>query len=67
MTYHYYGIDAEESILTESVPNLETGTLPKLFFIINQIFSRISVLAAENERNYPQMSIEPANQHHGKK
>ena len=34
MTYHYHGIDAEESILTKSLPNLGTWALPNLFFII---------------------------------
>ena len=33
MTYHYHGIDAEESILTKSLPNLGTWELPNLFFI----------------------------------
>ena len=31
MTYHYHGIDAEESILTKSLPNLGTWALPNLF------------------------------------
>ena len=34
MTYHYHGIDAEESILTNSLPNLGTWALPSLFFSI---------------------------------
>ena len=34
MTYHYHGIDAEESILIKSLPNLGTWALPNLFFII---------------------------------
>ena len=38
MTYHYHGIDAEESILTKSLPNLETWALPNLFFIFNVCF-----------------------------
>ena len=33
MTYHYHGIDAEESILTKSLPNLGTWALPNLFFM----------------------------------
>ena len=33
MTYHYHGIDAEESILTKSLPNLGTWALPNLFYI----------------------------------
>ena len=33
MTYHYHGIDAEESILTKSLPNLGTWALPNLFSI----------------------------------
>ena len=33
MTYHYHGIDAEESILIKSLPNLGTWALPNLFFI----------------------------------
>ena len=33
--YHYHGIDAEESILTENLPSLGTWALPNLFFIIN--------------------------------
>ena len=33
MTYHYHGIDAEESILTKSLPKLGTWALPNLFFI----------------------------------
>ena len=37
MTYDYHGIDAEESTLTKSLPNLETWALPNLFFIINTI------------------------------
>ena len=32
MTYHYHGIDAEESILIKSLPNLGTWALPNLFF-----------------------------------
>ena len=32
MTYHYHGIDAEESTLTKSLPNLGTWALPNLFF-----------------------------------
>ena len=32
MTYHYHGIDAEESILNKSLPNLGTWALPNLFF-----------------------------------
>ena len=34
MTYHYHGIDAEESILTKSLPNLGTWALPNLFIIM---------------------------------
>ena len=34
MTYHYHGIDAEESILTKSLSNLGTWALPNLFFKI---------------------------------
>ena len=34
MTYHYHGIDAEESILTKSLPNLGTWALPNLFFLV---------------------------------
>ena len=33
MTYHYHGIDAEESILIKSLPNLGTWALPNLFFL----------------------------------
>ena len=33
MTYHYHGIDAEESILIKSLPNLGTWALPNLFFV----------------------------------
>ena len=33
MTYHYHGIDVEESILTKSLPNWGTWALPNLFFI----------------------------------
>ena len=33
MTYHYQRSDAEESILTKSLPNLGTWALPNLFFI----------------------------------
>ena len=36
MTYHYHGIDAEESILTKRLPNLGTWALPNLFFIKKQ-------------------------------
>ena len=36
MTYHYHGIDAEESILTKSLPNLGTWALPNLFFEIKK-------------------------------
>ena len=34
MTYHYHGIDAEESILIKSLPNAKTWALPNLFCII---------------------------------
>ena len=43
MTYHYHGIDAEESILTESLPNLGTWALPDLFFIINTRVTEVSL------------------------
>ena len=43
MTYHYYGIDAEESILTKSLPNLGTWELPNLFFIINTWVIEVSL------------------------
>ena len=33
MTYHYHGIDAEEYILTKSLPNLGTWALPNLFLV----------------------------------
>ena len=33
----YHGIDAEESILTKSLPNLGTWALPNLFFINNDM------------------------------
>ena len=37
MTYHYHGIDAEESILTKSLPSLGTWALPNLFFIFSML------------------------------
>ena len=43
MTNHYHGIDAEESILTKSLPNLETWALPNLFFIINTRVTEVSL------------------------
>ena len=43
MTYHYHGIDAEESILTKSLPNLGTWALPNLFFIINTRVTEVSL------------------------
>ena len=43
MTYHYHGIDAEESILNESLPNLGTWALPNLFFIINTRVTEVSL------------------------
>ena len=43
MTYHYHGIDAEESILTKSLPNLRTWALPNLFFIINTRVTEVSL------------------------
>ena len=43
MTYHYHGIDAEESILTKSPPNLGTWALPDLFFIIKTRVTEISL------------------------
>ena len=38
MTYHYHGIDAEESILTKSLPYLGTWALPNLFFILKELY-----------------------------
>ena len=43
MTYHYHGIDAEESILIKSLPNLGTWALPNLFFEICQTLLMVSV------------------------
>ena len=43
MTYHYHGIDAEESILNESLPNLRTWALLNLFFIINTGITEVSL------------------------
>ena len=43
MTYHYHGIDAEESILTKSLPNLGTWALPNLFFIIKTKVTEVSL------------------------
>ena len=43
MTYHYHGIDAEESILTKSLSNLETWVLPNLFFVINARVTEVSL------------------------
>ena len=43
MTYHYHGIDAEESILTKSLPNLGTWALPNLFFIIKTRVTEVSL------------------------
>ena len=43
MTYHYHGIDAEESILSKSLPNLGTWALPNLFFIINTRVTEVSL------------------------
>ena len=39
MTYLYHVIDAEEFILTESLPNLGTWALPNFFFKIS-VFGR---------------------------
>ena len=46
MTYHYHGIDAEESILTKSLPNLGTWALPNLSFIIKTRVSDEAAFAA---------------------
>ena len=43
MTYHYHGIDAEESILIKSLPNLGTWALPNLFFIIKTRVTEVSL------------------------
>ena len=43
MTYHYHGIDAEESILTKSLPNLGTWALPNLFFMIKTRVTEVSL------------------------
>ena len=43
MTYHYHGIDAEESILNKSLPNLGTWALPNLFFIIKTRVTEVSL------------------------
>ena len=43
MTHRYHGIDAEESILTESLPNFGTWALPNLFFIINTRVTEVSL------------------------
>ena len=43
MTYHYHGIDAEESILTKSLPNLGTWALPNLFYIIKTRVTEVSL------------------------
>ena len=43
MTYHCHGIDAEESILTKSLPNLGTWSLPNLFFIIKTRVTEVSL------------------------
>ena len=45
MTYHYHEIDAEESILTKSLPNLGTWALPNLFFIFE---TRVTKLAYQS-------------------
>ena len=43
MTYHYHGIDAEESILNKSLPNVGTWALPNLFFIIKTRVTEVSL------------------------
>ena len=43
MTYHYHGIDAEESVLNKSLPNLGTWALPNLFFIIKIRVTEVSL------------------------
>ena len=43
MTYHYHGIDAEESILIKSLPNLGTWPLPILFFKILKLAKAIPI------------------------
>ena len=45
MTYHYLRIDAEESILTKSLPNLGTWAwaLPNLFIMINTRVTEVSL------------------------
>ena len=43
MTYHYHGMDAEETILNESLINLGTWALPNLFFIINTRVTEVSL------------------------
>ena len=43
MTYHYHGIDAEESILNKSLPNLGTWALPNLFFFLTYLPARSAV------------------------
>ena len=40
--YHYHGIDAEESILTKSLPNLGIWALPNLLIIINTRVTEVS-------------------------
>ena len=43
MTYHYHGIGAEESILTNNLPNWGTSALPNLFFIIDTRETEVSL------------------------
>ena len=45
--YHYHGIDAEESILTKSLPNLGTWALPNLFFIISSVIEFTELILQE--------------------
>ena len=43
MIYAKKGIDAEESILTKSLPNLGTWALPNSFFIFNTRVIEVSL------------------------
>ena len=42
MTYHYHGIDAEESILTKSLPNLGTWALPNFFIKFIRVIFKLN-------------------------
>ena len=52
MTYHYHGIDAEEPILTKSLPNLGTWALPNLFFI-NYVAIKLIILVISEKSSGP--------------